>query len=750
VPFVEGISFGLRSALPVILQAEATECGLACLAMVSSYHGHRIDLATLRSRHSVSLKGATLTDVVAVAEEMKLASRALKLELEQLRSLTVPCILHWDFDHFVVLKCIRGGKVTIHDPAIGIRTVTFQEVSKSFTGVALELWPSKHFVLGRERQRLHLRDLVGRVSGVARSLGHVLILATVLEVFTLLSPFYLQWVVDEAISAGDMEILTALAIGFGLLLIIRVAVSAARSWVLMRLGTTLSVQWRANVFAHLLKLPMNYFQKRHLGDISSRFASVDHIQNTMTTSFVEAILDGVMSIATMTMMYIYSPMLATIATVTMVLYAILRWAWYGSLMTASASQIALAAQQHTHFLESVRGIRAIKLFQRHVQRRMGWLAILVDEINAGLRAQKMNIVFTSLNTLLVGVQGVVVIWVSARMVMSGTFTIGALMAFKAYNDHFGRRLSGLIDGVMQFKLLRLHGERLADIVLSEPEGFSSSVAGTIPSDLPSVGVEFSDVHVRYGPSEPTVLRGVTFAVKPGETVAITGPSGGGKSTLINVLLGLLPISRGEVSIGGTNIQHLGSDGLRSIVGCVLQDDVLLSGSLMDNISFFDPQIDRAWVEDCAKAAHVHDDIIAMPMGYHTLVGDMGTVLSGGQKQRILLARALYKKPKLLLLDEATSHLDVEKERVVCASIREMQVTKIIVAHRPETLASAHRTLVLQDGKVVYRPIDPAESATQRHVPTDTKFHGIGATSGIGIAPLGFRSVSGNLGSQDVT
>lgn len=695
---LDKLAFGFGRRLPLVLQTEATECGLACLAMVAGFHGLRTDLMSLRRRFAVSLKGATLASVIQAAGQLSLGTRPLKLDLDQLGNLKVPCILHWNFNHFVVLKSVSAKAITIHDPGFGVRSLSWAEVSKAFTGVALELWPATDFTPQNQRQTMRLRSLMGRVTGLVPSCAQILLLALALEVFALVSPFFLQWVIDNVITSSDRDLLTTLALGFALLMLMQQGVGAVRAWVLLYMGTTLSLQWRANVFSHLIRLPVQYFEKRHLGDIVSRFGATDLIQHTLTTAFVETFLDGLMTFVTLALMFLYSPSLAAIAVGAMLLYAAGRWAWYRPLRQATEEQIILAARQESHFLETVRGVKAIKLFRRHDERRASWLSLLVDQINAELRTQKLQLFYKVLNGLLFGVENILIIWLGARLVLDGQFSVGVLMAFTAYKGQFDIRVSSLIDKFFELKMLQLQGERLADIVLTEPE--STSANGMIDPVMLTPSISVRGLRYRYAAQEPNVLDGVDFELDAGQSVAIVGPSGCGKTTLMNVLLGVLPATEGEILLGGIPIKQLGVDVVRQMVGTVLQDDVLFAGSIADNISFFDPHADQGWVSRCAELAAIAVDIDAMPMGYNTLVGDMGTVLSGGQKQRILLARALYKRPQILFLDEATSHLDIAKEQQVNYAVSTLKMTRVIIAHRPETIASAGRVIVLMGGKIV--------------------------------------------------
>ncbi len=691
------LPFGLGGdRLPMILQTEAAECGLACLAMVASHHGMQTDLQVLRQRFSLSLKGATMVDMVRMAGQMHLHARPLRAEMEHLDQLAVPCVLHWDLNHFVVLKEVRRGQAVIHDPARGMRRMPLAEVSRHFTGVVLELAPQADFQPVRERQPLSLRQLLGRVTGLKRSLLQIFALALALEAFVLLTPFFMQWVVDGVLVSADRDLLVTLGIGFALLVLLQVATGAARSWAVLHLSSTLNLQWLNNVFAHLMRLPVDWFEKRHTGDVLSRFGAVQEIQKTLTTSFIEVVLDGTLVIVTLTMMFIYSPTLSAIALGCVAVYALLRWAFFRPLRDATEEAIVHDAKRASHFLESLRGVQAIKLANRQEDRQARFMNLVVDAMNADLSTRKLELVFGVLHKLVFGLERVAVIWVGALLVMDQRFSVGMLFAFFAYKEQFALRISGLIDKVVELKMLRLQGERLADIVLTAPEAQAETAASRVE---PAARLELRDVRFAYADGEPPVIDGLDLAIEPGESVAIVGPSGCGKTTLLKLMLGIHAPQSGEVVVGGVPLRHLGLRAWREMIATVMQDDQLFAGSIADNIAFFDARSDTAWIEQCARFAAVHDEIEAMPMGYHTLIGDMGASISGGQKQRILLARALYRRPKILFLDEATSALDVDRERQVNQAIRQLEITRVVVAHRPETIAAASRVVVLANGRV---------------------------------------------------
>lgn len=699
---LDALSLGWRRKLPVVLQQEAAECGLACIAMIAGYHGLAVDLAALRRQFPISLKGATLAAVIDIAARLDLTSRALRVELEALPQLRCPCILHWRFEHFVVLEHASARGFTIHDPARGRRRVPLGELSDAFTGVALELWPGTTFRRRDTRRRVRLRDVLGRVHGLCGALTQVLLLAVALEIFVLASPLFLQWVVDRALPAASRDLLTTLAIGFGVIVLLQHATTAARAWVLMHFGATFNLQWQASFFGHLLRLPMPYFERRHLGDIVSRFRSLEDVQRTLGGAFLESLVDGVMTVFIGIMLVRYDASLALVCFTATALYGAGRWASYRPLRRATEDRIVHAAKQESHLLESLRGARAIKAFQRENERRSAWLALLVDEINAGLAIQKLEIGYRALNGLLFGLEHVVVIWLGAGAVLDAELSVGMLLAFIAYKTQFAVRVSALIEKLLEVSMLSLQAERIGDVVLSAPEARAAGAPRLVGAERAALeaSVEVEALRFRYAAHEPPVLDGVSFRVAAGESVAIVGGSGSGKSTLLQVLLGMLEPEAGTVRIGGVAIERLGPDALRALVGSVTQNDTLFAGTLAENISFFDTRADLARIEECARLAAIHADIAAMPMAYNTMVGYLGSVLSGGQQQRVLLARALYKRPAVLVLDEATSHLDIARELAVAEAIRSLRVTRIVVAHRPQTVATADRILALEGGRIV--------------------------------------------------
>ncbi|MDF3904403.1 peptidase domain-containing ABC transporter [Paracoccus sp. AS002] len=696
----------LFGATPVILQSEAAECGLACLAMVAGHHGHRMDLPAIRRRFSASMKGTTLKDLAGIGEALHLATRALRLDLEDLSRLRLPCVLHWDHNHFVVLTRVGARGITIHDPAIGRRKVPMAEVSRKFTGIALEAWPTDGFARRDETVRISILDMIRRTRGIGAAVAQVLAVSLLLEITVIAMPIGFQLILDEVVVAADRDLLTILVIALAFLLILQVAASFARSWITLLTGSGLALQWKVGLFDHLMRLPLAYYEKRHVGDIVSRFGSLDSIQRTVTASAVTALLDGVMSLALIAMMWLYGGWLLWLALLGVGLYAVLRLSTWGIYRRMSEEAIVHAAQENTHFMESVRGIGSVKVLNLESRRQGTWINHLVERLNAELRVQKFDVYFRSGAASIFGIDRLLIIYFGVMAIIDSAMTVGMFVAFLAYKDQFADRINSFIDTVLQFRMLALHGERIADIAMAEPEEEARRPLAAPPPSAKPARLEMREVRFRYADNDPEVLKGIGLRIEAGECVGIAGPSGAGKTTLLKVLAGLARPGSGQVLINGVPLDAIGLAAYRSRVGCVLQEDRLFAGSIIDNITGFAAQVSAEDLERAARMAAIHDEIRAMPMGYETLVGDMGSTLSGGQKQRIVLARALYRRPSVLLMDEATSHLDSTNEEIINLAIRRLGMTRIVIAHRETTLAMTDRIIRIDGGIAADDPERP--------------------------------------------
>ncbi len=697
------LSWNSHRRVPLIFQTEAAECGLACLGMVASYFGKHTDLNTLRRKFSISMRGASLKQIIDIGSQLQLSSRALKVEVSHLKQLQTPSILHWDMHHFVVLTKVKRAGILIHDPALGERKIPWEEIGKHFTGIALELSPTSEFVRENQSMKLSLGHFWQHARGLKRSLTVLFLLSGLLQVFALASPYYMQTVIDDALINQQQDLLLVLALGFGLLLLIETGVSLFRQFVVLSLSSRLQLQMSANVFHHLIRLPVNFFSKRHVGDVVSRFSSLSQVREFFTVGLVTAVLDGLMALITLVVMWIYSAQLSFVVVAVASLYFIVRACILPAVKRLNGERILAAANEQSHFMESVRGIQTVKQFTQEATREGQWQNKLTEVINADIRLGKWEISTSTVNQLLFGVENIVIIYMAATLVLENAFTVGMLYAFMSYKNRFISSVDGLISKFIEFKMMSVHFDRLSDIVFSDKEPLLTEHV-TEMNDFSTAGnLEVDAISYRYSDVEATIFDNLSLTVESGSLIVIIGASGAGKSTLLRCLMGLEAPASGKVTYNGHKVSS--SAWFRQNIASVMQGDQCLSGTIADNISCFDEVTNFERMVWCAQQACIHDEILRMPMQYQTLVGDMGSSLSGGQLQRVLLARALYRNPSILFLDEASSHLDVINEQRINQNLAKLPITRIMVAHRAETIALAEKVYVLQQGKL--HLIDPS-------------------------------------------
>ncbi|EEW2123059.1 peptidase domain-containing ABC transporter [Escherichia coli] len=676
--------------VPVIHQTETAECGLACLAMICGHFGKNIDLIYLRRKFNLSARGATLAGINGIAEQLGMATRALSLELDELRVLKTPCILHWDFSHFVVLVSVKRNRYVLHDPARGIRYISREEMSRYFTGVALEVWPGSEFQSETLQTRISLRSLINSIYGIKRTLAKIFCLSVVIEAINLLMPVGTQLVMDHAIPAGDRGLLTLISAALMFFILLKAATSTLRAWSSLVMSTLINVQWQSGLFDHLLRLPLAFFERRKLGDIQSRFDSLDTLRATFTTSVIGFIMDSIMVVGVCVMMLLYGGYLTWIVLCFTTIYIFIRLVTYGNYRQISEECLVREARAASYFMETLYGIATVKIQGMVGIRGAHWLNMKIDAINSGIKLTRMDLLFGGINTFVTACDQIVILWLGAGLVIDNQMTIGMFVAFSSFRGQFSERVASLTSFLLQLRIMSLHNERIADIALHEKEEKKPEIE--IVADMGPISLETNGLSYRYDSQSAPIFSALSLSVAPGESVAITGASGAGKTTLMKVLCGLFEPDSGRVLINGIDIRQIGINNYHRMIACVMQDDRLFSGSIRENICGFAEEMDEEWMVECARASHIHDVIMNMPMGYETLIGELGEGLSGSQKQRIFIARALYRKPGILFMDEATSALDSESEHFVNVAIKNMNITRVIIAHRETTLRTVDRVI----------------------------------------------------------
>lgn len=688
---VSQLGIKLCHRIPLIHQVESSECGMTCLAMICGYYCKNIDMITLRQQFNLSARGTTLSGLIGIAEQLGLSTRPLSLELNEIGGLRMPCILHWEFNHFVVLVSVRGNHVVLHDPACGRRTMSIHELSQSFTGIALEVWPGSTFKCDTVRSQLKIGALLGGVHGLKLTLGKIFCLSLVIETINLTMPVGTQLVMDHSIPAGDRGLLSLICIGLMMFILLRTVVIMLRSWSSLIMSSLINIQWQSGLFNHLLRLPLNYFERRKLGDIQSRFGSLNTLQETITSSIVLAIMDSITVIGVVIMMVFYGGWLSWLVLGFTTIYVMIRVVSYGAYRQLSEEALVRDARSKSYFMETLYGIATLKM-QGMINRRCShWLNLEINTINSESRVARMDLLFGGLYSFIGACDQVIILWLSTNLVIDNKMTIGMLIAFGTFRGQFTDRVFSLTNVILQLRMMSLHNERIADIALHSQDARKPDIP--ISNKYP-VSLEVSQLSYRYDNHSLPVFSNLSFCILPGECVAITGHSGAGKTTLMRVLCGLFEPETGRIMVDGIDIQQIGVNNYHKMIGCVMQDDKLFSGTIRENICGFDENENRLLMIECAKASFIHDVIIKMPMGYETPVGELGEGLSGGEKQRIFIARALYCSPAILFMDEATSSLDHENERLVNDAIKKLKITRVIVAHRESTIVTADKVISL--------------------------------------------------------
>ncbi|EPF4180522.1 peptidase domain-containing ABC transporter [Vibrio cholerae] len=679
--------------VPIIYQAESSECGLACLAMISQFWGKEYDLPTLRKKYPITLQGASLNNLIQVADSLDLTTRALRVELGSLTEISLPAIIHWEFNHFVVLSKVCNSYVIIHDPGVGQRKISINEFSKSFTGIVLELKPTVNFEKEKKVSRIGLMEFFSQVRGLTVPLIQLMVFSLLLQFVAITIPFFSQIAIDDVVPSNDLELLRVLAFGFGMLYCLNPFVSWLRSRLIIYISSQFSSQLTLNLVRHLFSLPLQYFEKRGIGDLLTRFDASERLRELLTHGFITTIVDVAFAAITIGMMLYYSTSLAAVVLIVTFLVLIVRLFFISSLKLLVNECLHKKGIEQSELIESLRGIASMKFSQREFERESIWNNRFTAYINTSAQLEATQKNYELIHGLITSIGMVTLIYLGIIEVMDmkNTFTLGAFFAFAAYRDLFFERLSSFLGVLVEFSMARVHLERLAEILTEEPEIKASEIFHMDEKDF---SIQLHQIGYSYGNDEKQLFSNVDLHVEYGDRIIIYGASGTGKSTLLKVLSGVYPATEGKVSLNGRDISYSGLRYLRSHMASVLQNDYLFKGSVVDNITFFDRSPNLELAIECAKIACVHDEIMNMPMAYESIVSEMGTSLSQGQQQRVLLARALYQRKPILILDEGTAHLDEVNEKNILENLKGLGITIIMTAHKSELCSYGTKSYLL--------------------------------------------------------
>jgi ATP-binding cassette, subfamily B, bacterial CvaB/MchF/RaxB len=689
-----------RRAVRSVAQSEAKECGLACLAMIANYHRHDIDLSYLRALFPLSQTGMSLGDIVEVAEGLGLDANGFALSnVGELSGVALPAILHWNGNHFVVLERIRRGRYHVHDPEFGLRIYDRADMERLFSGVVLEFQPRMDFARLTAERRLGFLEVFRATRGLGNTVWQISLVSLAIALLGLGMPVLLEIALDVVIPQVDLDLLRVLAIGLAAMMVFEAVGRWLRDAIVLRSSTLLQLQFTRNVVGHAFRLPLGYFERRHPGDFAVRVDSIDHIKAFLVGGLVTAVADSATSVLLVGLMTYYAPLMAGVTLLTLVAVLLARALTFPALRRHTAASLEARSEEQARLLDGLRRVAALKAHNATDLFAMRWFESFARFANTDFRARHATIDAELFMHLVIAASTVTTLYLGVGAVIGNTLTIGSLYAFFALRGDFFERVNRLTVNLMHLSVMRVHFQRLDDLVGQEAESGAEGVR-IHRSVRRSVALE--DVRVQFGRADAPLLVDVNLAidVAGGESIAIVGASGSGKSSLLKVLASLHEPAAGRLTVDGAALEQFGRREFRANLGVVFADDGLFAGTVADNLALFDPSVTRAQMDSALDEVGLREAIDALPQGLATLVSEESGLLSTGQRRRLLVARALCRRPRLLLLDEVTANLDPETERALVEGLRRVRAAKVYVTHSRQLLAGVDRVLRVADGRLV--------------------------------------------------
>jgi len=687
-----------RKRVPVLIQMSEVECGAACLAMILRYYGRKSSISEVSERSSVGRDGLTALSIVKTARDYGMRVRSVSLKENDFRYVTLPAIVHWQFNHFIIVERWSPKIVEVVDPAGGRKSLPADEFDAGFTGVVIMMEPGTQFVRNTSAPQMtlgtYITQYVRRAPGV---LVQIILGSLLLQLFGLAMPLLTKIVIDQVIPLKAGDILPLLGIGVIVMVLAQLVTMLLRAALLIYLQARIDTQIMPNFFEHLLTLPTSFFQKRSSGDIMARLSSNVTVRDIISNQLVSTFLDG-------SLVIVYLIILLTQA-----------WDFGAFVIVIGLLQIALllGTQRVSHELnrqeleatgktqgyvaEVLGGIYTLKAAGAEQRTFARWVNLFFSQLNTSMRQNYLSSVVSTFMFTLQTLSPLALLWIGAIQVLNGSMQVGTMLALNALAVAFLSPLASLVSSGQQLQVVHAHLERIADVLDAQPEQDVQRVQQ--PPAL-SGRIYLEHISFSYDANSPRILKDISLHIEPGQKIAIVGRTGSGKSTLGRLALGLCLPTEGEIYYDGIPLRFLNYQAVRAQFGVVMQDAAVFSGSIRENIAFNAPDIGMERITRAAQMAVIHDDILQMPMGYETYVSEGGSVLSGGQRQRLAIARALAHAPAILLMDEATSALDVITEQKVEQNLRTLGCTQMIIAHRLSTVRNADRILVIEEGMLV--------------------------------------------------
>jgi ATP-binding cassette subfamily B protein len=691
---------GTRRRVPFQFQLTTSECGAACLAMILGYYGRKTSVAECRYKCSPGRDGLTARVIARAAREFGFRVKAYSLEPSAMRDVPLPAIVHWNFNHFVVVEKWSGKRVLLADPSAGRRFLTTEEFEAGFTGVVLTFEPGIQFEPGKQKSaplwKRYLRSMLA-ASGVRGGLAQILTASALLQLFGLMLPAFTKVMVDQVLPSHIDNIMPVLGAGMLMFVASQATLGYLRSVLLIHLRGRLDSRLMQNFFEHLLALPYSFFQQRTSGDLLMRLSSNGQIREVLTAQVLSALLDGTFVLGYLVLLIALAPVIGLIVLGLGFLQAAIILGTRHRLRHLAQRDLASKADEQSYLVEAMKGIALLKASGAEDRAFDRWSGLFLKQLNVTIERSHFSTLTDTAVSAVRSLSPLLLLWYGGIQVLNGHFQLGTMLAINSLAASFLGPMTTLVSTGQQLQMIGAQLERIGDVLEAEPE----QEAAVTKHQVAATGrIELKDVSFRYDANAPPALSGITINVEAGQKIALVGPTGSGKSTLAMLLLGLYQPTGGCIRYDGAPLPELDYRQLRSQFGVVLQDPFMFSGSIRHNIAISEPEMPLAQIVEAARVAAIDDDISRMPMGYETIVSEGGTTLSGGQKQRLAIARALARKPAILVLDEATSHLDVMTESAVDDNLNRLPCTRIVIAHRLSTIRNADKIFVLEQGCVV--------------------------------------------------
>jgi HlyB family type I secretion system ABC transporter len=687
---------------PFYAQQSAADCGAACLVMIGRYWGKMFKINRVREMAVISRDGSSLKTLATAAESLGFNSRPVKASLNQLAQQKLPAIAHWRGNHYLVVYAITDQSVIIGDPAVGQRRLTPAEFNKDWTGYCLLLEPSIALTKTEEPDSGIFWQLLTLLKPHRMVIGEIFVASIVLQIFGLISPIFTQLILDRAIIHKSADSLTTFSVGLIMMACFQIAMASLRQYLIYVTAIRIDTAMLVGFIRHALSLPLNYFDTRQVGDITSRMQDNHKIRSFITGETLGLLLDIMSVFVYISLMFVYSWKLAVLVLVTIPPFLLLNVVATPFLKKISREVSVATAEENSYLIEALTGVRTVKSMAVEKTVRWRWEELLNHEVKQQYRSKMFGIRLQIGSSFLESFSSIALLWLGATLVISGEFSIGQLFAFNMLSANVispFKRLAALWN---QFQEMMIAVERICDVIEAPPEENLQQDNRRRMGKLKG-RVVFDRVTFRYNPhTETNTLENLSFTIEPGQTVALVGRSGSGKTTISKLLLGLYPPTAGKILIDGQDLAGIALHSLRSQVGVVDQNTFLFSGSIYDNITLGYAQATRQEVQQATMLAGADEFIQKMPMGYETQIGEGGGMLSGGQRQRLAIARALLGNPRLLVFDEATSSLDTESERIIQKNLETICQGRstLIIAHRLSTVRNADLILVLDQGILI--------------------------------------------------